>query len=214
MSVTCVHVVTDVMVPSLERAEYLDELRNIADNVVRERLEHSEVHPLAHTGPLTDASSCEMAQSHSQTPTNIGTSAKDGGLEGVGPCFETHVSDVTEDAQCVQRHVDVRPAFDIPMTQAKSLEELPSQLEFDWQDSTPSIPTPCVGAARNLDGDLDGVVTPRSEPGPTDVGTGTFVEVSQIAREAVLDSAPQPTAEALTPLATTSDVIDADASRI
>ena len=100
----------------------LDELRNIADNIVRERLEHSEVLPLAHTGPPTDASSCEMAQSHSQTPTDIGTSAKDGGPEGVGPFFETHVSDVTEEGQCVQRHMDVRPAFDIPMTQAKSLE--------------------------------------------------------------------------------------------
>ena len=71
-----------------------------------------------------------------------------------------------------------------------------------------------MGAARNLDGDFDGVVTPRSDTGPTDVGMDTFVEVSQIAREAVLDSAPQPTAEALTPLVTTSDVIDADTSRI
>ena len=66
----------DVMVPSVECSEYMDELRNIADNIVRERLEHSEVHPSADLGLPTNASSCEVAQSHLQTPTNIGTSAK------------------------------------------------------------------------------------------------------------------------------------------
>jgi hypothetical protein len=53
---SCVFVVADVMVPSLERAEYLEDLRNLADNIVRDRLEHSDVHPLAHGMPSTPAS--------------------------------------------------------------------------------------------------------------------------------------------------------------
>ena len=189
------------MVPSLERSEYMEELRNIADNIVRERLEHSEVHPVAHSGPPTDASSSEVAQSHPQTPTNIGTSGKAVGSEDVLPSLETHSA-------------DVGPVFLIPMTQAKSLEDLPSQLDFDWQDLVSPNPTPALGTAQNLGGQLDGVGTPRSGAVPIDVGVDTFVEVSQIAHEAVRDAMSQPLAEVPTPLVTTTDVIYANASSI
>ena len=111
------------MVPSLERTEYMLELRGIADNIVRERLEHSEVHPLTHSGPAADDSSCEVAQSHPESPTHIGTSV------------ETHSVVDGKESQRMPGDVDVEPAFHIPMTQAKSLEDLPSQLDFDWQDS-------------------------------------------------------------------------------
>ena len=97
------HLVPDVMVPLLERSEYMDELRNIANNIVRERLEHSEVHPPSHSELPTDASSCEVAQSRPQTPTNIGTSAKASGSEDVQPSAEPHSA-------------HVGPAFHIPMT--------------------------------------------------------------------------------------------------
>ena len=204
VSVTLVHVVIGVMVPSLERGEFLDDLRNLADNIVGNRLDHSEVLPLAQTEPPTDAASCEMVESHPQTPTGIGTSAKDG-----EPFLETHSADVTTDG-----HVEVRPAFDIPMTQAKGLEDLPSQLDFDWQDSPSTNPPPVVGVARNLDGELVNVGTPRSDAVPIHVGTDTFTEVSQITQEAAKDATPQAPAEVDTPMAATPDVIDGDASRI
>lgn len=41
------------MVPSRERTEYMYELRNIAENIVRERLEHLDLHPPVHTRPET-----------------------------------------------------------------------------------------------------------------------------------------------------------------
>ena len=37
------------MVPSLERSEYMYELRNIAENIVMERCKNSEVHLPTHT---------------------------------------------------------------------------------------------------------------------------------------------------------------------
>jgi predicted secreted protein len=69
-------------------------------------------------------------------------------------------------------------------------------------------------AARNLDGELDGVGTPRSVAEPISVGMDTFVEVSQIAEEAVRDVMPQPSAPMPEPLPTTTDVVDAHVSII
>lgn len=192
----------DVMVPALERSEYMVELRNIADNIVRERLQHSEVHPVTHSGPAAEDSSCEIAQSHPETPTHIGTSAKAAGSSHVLPLVESHCFVLEKELQRVPGDVDVGPAFHIPMTQTKSLEDLPSQLGFDWQDSVSQNPTPGVGAARNLDVELDGVGGIRIVAEPMH----TFVEVLQIAEEAVRDAMP-PTAEVPTP-----DMVDADAT--
>ena len=185
------------MVPSLERSEYMDELRNIADNIVRERLEHSEVHAPSHSGLPAVASSCEVAQSRPPTPFDVGTSAKAAASHDVQPSAEKLVG-------------DAGPAFHIPMTQDKSLEDLPSQLDFDWQESQSPNPTPGLGTSRNLGGELDVVGTPRSTAGPVDVGMETFMEVSQIAEEAVREATPQPREEVPTPLlATTHVIVDA-----
>ena len=66
----------------------------------------------------------------------------------------------------------VGPAFDIPMTQDKTLEELPSQIDFEWQESdsprlAPALPTSTTVA-------------------PTDIGDNAFAEISEIAEEAVV----------------------------
>jgi hypothetical protein len=106
---------------------------------------------------------------------------------------------VVEESQRLPGDVDVGPVFHIPMTQARSLEDLPSQLDFDWQDSVSANPTPAVGAARNLDGELEHVGTPRTVAAALDVGVDTFGEVSQIAQEAVMDAMPQQPAEAPIP---------------
>lgn len=135
------------MVPLLERSEYMEGFHNIADNLVKECLEHSEVHPVAHIGPPTDAFSCEVAQSHPQTPTDIGTTTKAVGSEDVQPSVETQSTVVEKESQCMRGEVDVVPAFHIPMTQAKSCEDLPSQFDFDWQDLVSPNPTPALGAA-------------------------------------------------------------------
>lgn len=154
------------MVPSLERADLLYELRNIAENIVNERCKHSAVH----------------------VPTQP---------ECVKP---SKVSDVEED---VHRPLaanpatvsppepndhNVGPAFHIPMTQEKSLEDLPSQLDFDWQESVTPGPSVTPATARNLGEELDVASTPPFGAQPTPVDVTEFVEVSEIAKEAVMDA--------------------------
>lgn len=63
------------------------------------------------------------------------------------------------------------------MTQDKTLEDLPSQLDFDWQDSVSPNPTPVVAAPS--------VVAPNV----TEINA--FVMVSQIAAKAVKDATQQ-----------------------
>ena len=91
------------MVPPVERSAYMYELRNIAENIVRERCEHSEVQPPTRTMHVT------------KEP-----------VDGEQP---------------------VEPVFNIPMTQGSTLEELPSQMDFDWQDSVSDKGTPVVPEA-------------------------------------------------------------------
>jgi hypothetical protein len=175
------------------------ELRGIAENIVRERLEHAEVHPLTHGGPAIDDSSCEVAQSHHESPTPIGSSAKAAVAEHVLPSVEPHSPVDGKESRRMPAEVDVEPVFHIPMMQARSLEDLPNQLDFDWQDSVSQIATPAPNAARNLDGELDGVGTPRSAVEPILTPMDTFVEVSQIAEEAVRGVMPQPSVPVPTP---------------
>ena len=175
------HILADVMVPSLERSEYMEELRNIGDNIARERLEHSALHPPTQPMLPTDASSSEVAQSRPLTPTDLGASCKAGESEDVQPSVEPHVP-------------HVGPAFHIPMTQEKSLEDLPSQMDFGWQESVSPNPTPVLGTTRNMGGE--------------------FVEVSQIAQEAARDATAEPPADDLPVLLATTVVIAADAPKI
>lgn len=63
------------------------------------------------------------------------------------------------------------------MTQDRNLEELPSQLDFDWQDSVSPKSTPTVPEA------ID--VAPKHPEESADV------EVSQIAQEAVVHTTQQ-----------------------
>ena len=168
----------EVMVPSLERTEYLEEVRNIVDNIVRERLEHSEVLPASHSTPVAEVTSCAVPQADSQSPCSISTAGNPGAACDVQPRGEPPAAEDT------RQHVG--PAFDIPMTQGKSLEDLPSQLDFEWQDSVSPNSTPAHVTARSLGGELDVVGTSRP------ITVDTFVQVSQIAREAVLDATLQP----------------------
>ncbi len=78
------------------------------------------------------------------------------------------------------------------MTQGKRLEDLPSQLEFEWQDSVSLNSTPAHVTTRSLGGELDVVGTPRPTPEPEDLNADTFLQVSKIAHEAVVNATQQP----------------------
>ena len=130
----------DIMVPSLERSdlEYMYELRNIADNIVRERCKHLSVHFATHS---------EGVQSYKL--------AED--WEDVDPPLDAGATNVSPS---IHGDSHVGPAFHIPMTQEKSLEDLPSQMNFEWQDSGTPGPSTAPTTARNLGEELDVVSTP------------------------------------------------------
>lgn len=195
------------MVPSLDRTEFMDEIRSVADNMVRGTLEQAEMHPIAHSTPTADVTSCDEAQLTPPSPASTGTHGKAGGREddaGNSPS-----------AQAPSAHgVDpVGPAFHIPMTQSKSLEELPSQLDFEWQDAVSPNSTPAQVTARNLGGELDVVGTSRLGTVSQGADVGAFLEVSQIAHEAVHDATQQPPSQVTQSLGTAEDGIG-DASLV
>ena len=172
------------MVPTLERSEYMYELREIADNIVRERCKHAEVNLGLCTGT---ASSSKVAEA----------------TDVVKPLVEPHSAD---DSPSDHGDAHVGPAFHIPMTQEKTLLDLPSQCDFDWQESASQGPSIAPATARNLDEDLHVASTPLNATLSGNVQVDTFVTVSQIAREAVMDATKQPFS--------TTTTSNADASNI
>lgn len=162
----------DVMVPATERSEFMYELRGIAENVVRERLEHLQVHPPVRRGhgPFKR---CKVQESFRESTDNLGV-ADASEAEQPPPHSPHGTSDSTStptDSQAV-------PAFVIPMTQEKTLQELPSQLDFEWHDYVAPDPTPVVAAAS---------VVP-----PIDPDVNSFEQVSQISSEAVKNATEVP----------------------
>lgn len=190
------------MVPSLERTEFMDELRAVADNIVRDRLEHAEVHPIAHATPTTDVTSCDVAQRSPKSPASIGTLGKAGASEDVQRPLEAPSQDDARHSPFPHGVEPVGPAFHIPMTQSKSLEDLPSQLDFEWQDAVSPNSTPAHVTARNLGGELEVVGTSRPA-----ADVNAFVEVSHIAQEAVHDATQQPPSQVTHSLGTAEDAI-------
>ena len=148
------------------------ELRQIADNIVRERCKHSELHSDLHLPSHT-----EGGPSYKVTE----------GSEHV----EEQVDAASKDPPSDACDSDVGHAFHIPMTQEKSLQDLPSQLDFDWQESATPCPGTAPAAARSLREELDVVCTPAIATSPPHVEVDTFAQVSQIAQEAVMDAAQQ-----------------------
>ena len=76
------------------------------------------------------------------------------------------------------------------MTQEKELEDLPNQLGLEWQDFVTPGQSGAPDTARRLGEELDVVSTPHTGSMPIHVNVDTFVEVTQIAREAVMDANP------------------------
>ena len=159
--------------PQLERSEYLCELRNIAENIVRERLEHSEVHPPAQGEPDIEERA-DVQESCRESSANLGNADAS---EDEHPPPQT--TGVTMDSPCTP---EAMPAFVIPMTQEKTLEELPSQLDSVSPNPTLAV----VGAA----------VAVASVANTNVMEVNAFVLVSQIAGEAVKNATHDPTQEA------------------
>jgi hypothetical protein len=138
----------EIMVPSLERPKYMYELRQIADNIVREQCKHSELHE----------------DLHFPTHTEGGPSYKvpEGSEFGHSP-----VRAASKDSPSQAQDSHVGPAFHIPMTQEKSLEDLPSQMDFDWQESASPCPSAAPTTARSLGEELDVVGTRNCRVAPT-----------------------------------------------
>ena len=158
------------MVPSLERSEYMYELREIASNISRELCKHAEVDLGLDRG---GADSCKV----SDAPVDV------------EPPEEPHAAD---NSPSQPGDVEVGPAFHIPMTQEKTLLDLPSQLDFDWQEQASQGPSIAPATARNLGEQLDEASTRLNAAMPIHVQEDTFVQVSQIAHEAVMDATQQP----------------------
>ena len=168
------------MVPSLERSEYMYELREIAANIVMERCKHGEV-------------SLGLDAGH----------VDNGKVADVTDDVEPHGADVSP-----SQHEDVQvgPAFHIPMTQEKTLHDLPSQLDIDWQESASQGPIDIAATARNLTDELDVASTLLNAALPVHVEVDTFVQVSQIAHEAVMDANQQPSSTITTNTADASNI--------
>ena len=66
------HGLAGIMVPPLERVEYMYELRNIAKNIVSERCEHSKLHPPTHTRHEPAVQCNEAAESFHEIDSNLG----------------------------------------------------------------------------------------------------------------------------------------------
>jgi hypothetical protein len=157
--ITQCHNLADLLVTPLERQEYMYELRNIAENIVRERCEYSEVQPAVEIEHECEESVPECAESVPQCAESVPQDAKTVGVQHAVP---ENVGNAAE---------PLGPAFHIPMTQGKTLEDLPSQMDFDWQD-TDAAPI--------------GMAVP-----PKDPEESLFLEVQQIADEAVVHATQQ-----------------------
>ena len=186
----CLGWLADVLVPPREPTEYLYDLRALAENISRDRCMHLEVHP---TAPPEYLQQCEPEvtnATNSDNICNVGTPATLGVVQvvDVQPQSKENVpSTDAEDVPSTDAETDIGPAWHIPMTQEKSLQDLPSQLDVDWQDSVLPTPMPSLVAVRNLSSELDVVGSTQNVEPP--VVLDTFAEVSQIAQEAVMDAA-------------------------
>lgn len=176
------------MVAPPEPTEFLYELRAVAENISRERCEQVEVHPpeAAHLEVHTHVT--EMEVTNASNSDNVCNSSIPQAAEVAQPPVEPEFG----------FGVHVGPAWHILITQERSLQDLPSQMDLDWQDSVTPTPTRSPAATRSLGEELEAVgssqVTEHAvgssqvvEPAVVESVDG-FAEVSQIAQEAVTEA--------------------------
>lgn len=179
----------DELVKPERPPEYLYELRAIAENIGRERVQESDVHKPKTTFQEVNTHHSEQQVTNASTANTSCNPSIPEASEVVRPVVEPESKLMANDSPSADvGHVG--PAWHIPMTQERSLEDLPSQLDLDWQDSVSSTPTPSPAAtqvpqrlnANDLGaGGSSEVVEPQVV-----LAVDTFAEVSQIAAEVVM----------------------------
>ena len=163
------------MVAPLERNVYMYELRGVVENIVHERLENSQRQPPVQHRPVIDERD-ELQESFRESSANL-VNAEASEVDQPPP----QTPCATQGSPSPPAPSQAIPVFVIPMTQEKTLESLPSQLDFDWQDSLSTNPTPAAAA--------------ECARSPKAMEVDEFVMVSQIAEEAVksaTEQLPQP----------------------
>lgn len=176
------------MVPPPVPTEFLYDLRAIAENVSRDRCVQWEVHPPKATDsevvvPVGEVEVTNATNSVAVCKPQVAEVA-DVAPPLVEPESIVHVTNSLSPDPAVH----VSPAFDIPMTQERSLQDLPSQLDVDWTESVAPTPTPSLAATRNLGEALEAVGSSQRVDTAVLMPDDAFVVVSQIAREAVTDA--------------------------
>ena len=190
------------MVPPLQPTDYLFELRALAENISRERGQHSEVHPpeVPHYEVpryedavpeceelVTNAPNADNV-SNVTIPENVGNVTVEEVREVVDPQLGPESRHNAEGVADEDASMNVGPAWVIPMTQEKSLAELPSQLDVDWQDQVPLTPAPAPAATRNLGQELEAAASSEVVDPNVVVAVNSFAEVQQLAQEAVMNA--------------------------
>ena len=177
------------MVPPPKPTEFFYELRAVAENISRERCEQVEVHPPQAAHHEVDIHVTDMEVTNASNSENVCNSSIPQAAEVAQPSVEPESRDVG---------VHAGPAWHIPMTQERSLQDLPSQMDLDWQDPLTPTPTPSLAATRSLGEELEAVRSSQIvkhavgcsqvvEPAVV-VSVDDFAEVSQIAQEAVTEA--------------------------
>jgi hypothetical protein len=157
------------MAPPQNLAEYLYEIRAFAECVVKELCEILEVLPPTPTQHDADVHRYEVEATND---TNVDNTSKADVVTDVHPPMKPHVG----------------PAWHILRTQDKTLQDLPSQVVIDWQDSVSPTPSPSLKVPQNLAKDLDVVGKSHTAEPVVVVAVDTFAEVSQIAEEVVMNA--------------------------
>ena len=174
------------MVPTPKPTEYLYELRAVAENISSSRSDQWEVHPPKAVQLEADVRGGEDEVSNANNSDNVDIVGRPTAAEVAQPLLEPECGQNAQKSPSADPVVNVGPAWQIPMTQEGSLQDLPSQLDLDWQDSI--TPTPSLAATRNLGEELDAVVSSQVIETAVVMPVDAFVEVSQIAKEAVTDA--------------------------
>ena len=173
------------MVPLPEPTEFLYDLRAVAENISRERCVQWNVHPPKAAQRDVDVHVREVEV------TNVSNSeavCNPQVVEVTPPLVEPECRVHFTKSPSTDPAVNVAPAWHIPMTQERSLQELPSQLDLDWPDSVTPTPPPSLAATRNLGKELEAVGSSQVVDTAVALPVDAFVEVSQIAQEAATDA--------------------------
>ena len=176
------------MLPPPEPTEFLYDLRSVAENIGSMRCSQSEVHPPECQQPEVVAHVTEVEVTDASNSNNVCALGTPQVADSVQPLVELDSRQNVPKPPSIDAGVNDGPAWVIPMTQERSLHDLPSQMDLDWQEPLTATPTPSHAATRNLGEALQAVGSSQVVEPDVALPVDAFAEVSQIAQEAVTDA--------------------------